>query len=307
MTESVLEIRDVSKHFGHQKALDHVNLNVKRGEIYGLVGENGAGKTTLMRLITTLSPLDQGEIVLLGEKAGHYKMALSRIGAMIESPAAFSKLTVWQNLRITAIQHGLADKQQVQKTIELVGLKEKRNTKAKNLSLGQRQRLGLAIALVMRPDFLILDEPINGLDPMGIIAIRKLLRQLNKEQDTTILISSHILTELYQVATTFGFLYQGRLIQTLANAQLDTASQTGLLLTVSDVKQATQVFDENQIKPFQVLDDQRVMIYDPDTKAGALNQLLVANQVEVLGMTKQESSLEQYYTQLIQKQEVPHA
>ncbi|MCG4285460.1 ATP-binding cassette domain-containing protein, partial [Lacticaseibacillus paracasei] len=139
------------------------------GDIYGLIGENGAGKTTLMRLITGLSPMQHGTVTLLGEQAGHYQHALSRIGAVIESPAAFEQLTVYQNLRLCAIQHGIQDKQAITEAIDFVGLKAKQTTKVKHLSLGQKQRLGLALAILPRPDFLILDEPINGLDPSGIM------------------------------------------------------------------------------------------------------------------------------------------
>ncbi len=170
----------LANSLGVFQALDQVSFTVEKGDIYGLIGENGAGKTTLMRLITGLSPMQHGTVTLLGEQAGHYQHALSRIGAVIESPAAFEKLTVYQNLRLCAIQHGIQDKQAITEAIDFVGLKAKQTTKVKHLSLGQKQRLGLALAILPRPDFLILDEPINGLDPSGYYGISPIIETLER-------------------------------------------------------------------------------------------------------------------------------
>ncbi|MCI1985657.1 MAG: ABC transporter ATP-binding protein [Lactobacillus sp.] len=302
MEEAVLTIRDVSKQFGHYQALRHVSLTVRRGEIYALIGENGAGKTTLMRLITGLSPLRRGEIMLLGEDAAHNQKALSRIGAVIESPVAFDKLSVAQNLQLTAIQHGLSDPQAVEDAINFVGLAEKQRTKAKNLSLGQKQRLGLATAILGQPDFLVLDEPINGLDPTGIVEFRQLLKRLNHERQTTILISSHILTELYQVATTFGFLHRGTIIKELDKATLDAENQGGLTVTVGDANQAAAVLDNAGIRAFTVRGDQQLTVADGQLAAADLNAMLVQAGVAVESITTREASLEDYYTALLHEE-----
>lgn len=301
MTETILDFQDVSKKFGRFQALDSVSFQIKRGDIYGLIGENGAGKTTIMKLITKLSPLRKGTISLFGEPSNHYQQALKRTGAMIESPAAFNSLTVMQNLKVIAKQNGLQSKSDIVDAINFVGLSAKQTTKAKHLSLGQRQRLGLAMAILPHPDFLILDEPINGLDPSGIIEIRQLLYKLNHEQQTTILISSHILSELYQVSTKFGFIHHGKFIKEVTKEELDRQKASGILLEVSDVAKAAEVLDSAAIKPFSIPNDHSIFVQNTNLDTGHLSQLLIMNGVELNGMTKQEGSLEQYYTQLMKK------
>lgn len=306
MSEPVLTVNDVGKCFGKYRALSHITFNVARGEVYALVGQNGAGKTTLMRLIAGLSPLDIGSITLLGERAGHYRSALSRTGAIIEAPAAFSKLTVEQNLTVTATQHGVVSKKDIDAAISFVGLQEKRRTKAGKLSLGQKQRLGLATAILPHPDFLILDEPINGLDPMGIVEMRGLIERLSQEMGTTIIISSHILGELHQVATTFGFLHKGNLIKQLSKTELDHENQTGLLVQVAgeqDAAAAGRVLDQAHITQFTVLSDHEIVVQDLRAEPAALNQLLVKSGIGVTGITRKGSTLEEYFTTLIKDQE----
>ncbi|VDG31351.1 ABC transporter [Lactobacillus plantarum] [Lactiplantibacillus mudanjiangensis] len=307
MSEAILTIKNVSKRFGHYQALSELSLTVNRRDIYGLIGENGAGKTTLMRLIIGLSALHQGQITLLGENAGHYQQALRRTGAIIESPAAFPGLTVLQNLTLTAKQHGLAEPDLIAETIAFVGLTEKTHTKAKHLSLGQRQRLGLAIAILPRPDFLILDEPINGLDPAGIIEFRQLIARLNTERHTTILIASHILSELYQVATRFGIIHHGHLIKQLSKAELDEANRVGLMITVDQVQLASQTLDQAGFETFSVLDDHRIWLPQAHPDTGHINQLLVSQGIVVTALIQQSGSLEQYYTTLIAKEDNTHA
>lgn len=307
MDDVILDIVAVSKRFGSYQALENVSLTVKRGDVYGLIGENGAGKTTLMKLITGLSPLSQGQITLLGESAKHYHYALRRTGAIIEEPAAFPNLTVRQNLKICAIQHGLQETQIIDETLAFVGLVGKQRTRAKHLSLGQRQRLGLALAILPRPDFLVLDEPINGLDPTGIIEFRKLIKQLSEERSTTILISSHILSELYQVSNRFGIIHHGCLIKQVTKEELDAANQAGLMVIVDKVQLASQVLDQNNCGPFNVLDDQRILIKADNVSAADVNQILVKSGVAVKEFKQQEGSLEQYYTDLLAKEDQRHA
>lgn len=302
MEEAILSVQNVSKCFGHYQALNHLSLTVRRGDIYALIGENGAGKTTLMRLICGLSPLKQGNIVLLGEAASHYRMALSRTGAIIESPVAYPKLTVEQNLHLTAIQHGMHDFNEIGSTIGFVGLTAKRKTKAGKLSLGQKQRLGLATAILAHPDFLILDEPINGLDPTGIVEFRQLLHRLNQELGTTILISSHILSELYQVATTFGFLKGGTIIKELSKSALDAENAGGLRVVVDSVEHTAQILDAQNIKAFTVVSEHELVVASEQIDAAALNTLLVQANVAVTSITQQSTSLEEYFTTLMHQE-----
>ncbi|HIY93987.1 ABC transporter ATP-binding protein [Companilactobacillus sp. HBUAS56275] len=297
MTKTILSVDNISKSFGRYKAIDNVSFNLQKGDIYGLIGSNGAGKTTIMRLITQLSPLKVGEIKLFDQKIN--QQALKHVGAVIETPAAFDKLTVQENLKLVAIQRGINDTKKITEIIKFVGLTKKVHTKAKNLSLGQRQRLGLAIAILPEPDLLILDEPINGLDPSGIIEFRKLLKKLNQEKQITILISSHILTELYQVSTRFGFIYNGQLIKEITKEELDKANQSGLVLTVDDVSKAAQVIDKEFMEKFTVVDDKNILIHSLGIDASKLNRELVENGISVIGLTKEEKSLEDYYTNLI--------
>ena len=301
MDDTILDISHVSKRFGRFQALDDVSLSINKGEIYGLIGENGAGKTTLMRLITGLSPMQKGSIRLLGHRLGKDSRILSRIGSIIESPAAFKKLTVIQNMKLTAIQHGLADDKAIAQAIDFVGLGEKAKTRAGHLSLGQRQRLGLAMAILNRPDFLILDEPINGLDPAGIMEFRTLLDKLNQERQTTILISSHILSELYLVSSRFGFISHGRLIKEVGKDELDRINQNGLLIDVDQSSRAAMILDRQGIGPFQVLGDHQILIRQGNLEPGPINRLLVQEGILVNQISQQKGSLEEYFADLLNK------
>lgn len=301
MDDTILDISHVSKRFGRFQALEDLSLSINRGEIYGLIGENGAGKTTLMRLITGLSPMQKGTIRLMGRTIGKNRRILSRIGSIIEAPAAFKKLTVSQNMKLTAIQHGLADDKAISQAIDFVGLGEKAKTLAAHLSLGQRQRLGLAMAILTRPDFLILDEPINGLDPAGIIEFRILLGKLNKERQTTILISSHILSELYLVSSRFGFISHGRLIKEVDKDELDRINQNGLLIDVDQSSKAATIMDRQGIGPFQVLDDHQILIRQGNLEPGSINSLLVQKGILVNQISQQKGSLEGYFADLLNK------
>ena len=295
--KTILSVNNVSKIFGKYKALDNVNLSLRKGDIYGLVGSNGAGKTTLMRLITQLSPLKIGEIQLFDKKVN--QQALKHVGAVIEAPVAFDKLTVQENLKLVAIQRGINDSKRISEIVKFVGLTEKLDTKAKNLSLGQKQRLGLAIAVLPDPDLLILDEPINGLDPSGIIEFRNLLEKLHREKQVTILISSHILTELYKVSTRFGFIYNGQLIKEITKEELDKANQSGLILNVDDISKAAQIIDKEFMQDFTVINDNKLLIHSLNIDPSKLNRKLIENDVSVLSLTKEEKSLEDFYTNLI--------
>lgn len=204
MSSVILEAHDLTKEYRHTVALDHIDLKIEKGKIYGFIGQNGAGKTTFLRLVTGLAFPTSGTLSLWGKTVEkELQEQRKRIGCMIETPALFPTMTAYQNMEIQRIQRGIPDKAVIQKTLDMVGLKDTGKKAVRNFSLGMRQRLGIAIALLNTPEFLILDEPINGLDPAGIVEIRNLLKSLNKEYGMTILVSSHILEELYQTASEF--------------------------------------------------------------------------------------------------------
>lgn len=222
MKEYILQVNDLCKKYGSAVALDHVSLSVPKGGIYGLIGENGAGKTTLFRILAGLSHQTSGVIALAGVKTeAEIVRQRRKIGFMIETPALYSNLSVMENLYLVQMQYsGKKDVESAKQILEMVGLPEQGRKKAKHLSLGMKQRLALATALLHNPEILVLDEPVNGLDPMGIAAFRKLILKLNTDRHVTIIISSHILSELEQVATHYGFLHNGRMLKEISASDI---------------------------------------------------------------------------------------
>lgn len=229
MGQYIIETKQIVKSYGSLVALDHVSIHIGKGEIYGLIGDNGAGKTTLLKLLVGHIYPTSGEVELFGQRGeAQLQHCRRKVGAMIEQSGFFPDLSVERNLEYYRIQKGVKDKHKTEEILRLTGIWEKRRSKGKTLSMGMKQRLGLAIAMIRTPEVLILDEPINGLDPSGIIEFRNLLHTLNKEHGITILLSSHILTELQQTATTFGFLNKGKLVREVSRAQLDAENDSSL-------------------------------------------------------------------------------
>ena len=220
MAENVLVTRRLCKQYGPAIAVDHIDMRIEKGQIYGLVGKNGAGKTTLIRMIASQSVPTSGEIELFGATGKSLGRMRARTGAIVETPSFYPYLTASQNLEYYRLQRGIAVKNCVEDTLEMVGLADTKDKKFKNFSLGMKQRLGLGLAIMSQPDLLLLDEPINGLDPMGIIEFRDILLQLNADKNITILISSHILSELSNLATHYGFIEKGRMIQQISAKEI---------------------------------------------------------------------------------------
>lgn len=219
--EYAVETNCLTKKFHHHVAVSQINMHVKRGEIYGFIGRNGAGKTTCMKMLCGLSTQTDGEIRLFGKQGAETKAYMERIGNLIENPGLYPNMTGYENLKCKCIAMGIYKKGYIEEILKQVGLENDRKKKVKNYSLGMKQRLGIGMALVGEPDLLILDEPINGLDPQGIAEIRDTLKRLNQKKEITILISSHILEELYKVADTFGIINQGELILELSKEELE--------------------------------------------------------------------------------------
>lgn len=300
MNDYAIEARQVSKSYGSVQALDKVDLHVIKGSIYGLIGDNGAGKSTFLKLLAGHTFPTSGEIRLLGCFEEKELLRCRRqTGVMIESPGYFPNMTVETNLEYYRIQKGVPGKEKTEEMLRLTGLLEKRKSKCKKLSLGQKQRLGLAIAMIGEPQLLILDEPVNGLDPSGILEFRNLLHRLNRERQITILLSSHILPELQQTATHFGFLSRGRLLEELSAEELAEKCADSLDIAVSDTEiyaaLLTRHFPEDT---FRVLPDGTVQIRRCLREPEDYSRLATDNGLYIRGLKRHQSSLEDYYINL---------
>ena len=299
--ESVIRTHKLCKKYGEDFALSNINITVNQGDIYGLVGNNGAGKTTLLRILTGQGVASSGEFQLF-EKTSKEELnnARSRTGTIIESPSLYEKLTVEQNMEYYRIQRGIPGKDKIDKVLKEVNLSDAKKKKFKDLSLGMKQRLGLALAMMTEPELLLLDEPINGLDPSGIIEIRNLLLKLNEEKNITILISSHILSELSNVATCYGFLNKGHLVEELSAKELEEKCKTYLEIKVSNPKKMSALLEEELgYKNYKVLPEDRIQIFEGIDKPEKISNLAVSNGIGLLAMEEKSLNLENYYMSLI--------
>ncbi|KRM12416.1 ABC transporter ATP-binding protein [Paucilactobacillus suebicus] len=299
--ENVIELHNVTKKFGKQTALNHVNLTIQRGDIYGLIGRNGAGKTTILKSIVKLIQPSAGEIVLFGQSDGtEYFKQLKRTGSVIETPVANAQLTARQNLKYYCKMKGIVDKNAVDEALKFVGLEDTGKKKFKNFSLGMKQKLGLAVAMLNKPDLLILDEPINGLDPIAIAEFRNLLIKLNQTQKMTILISSHILEELYQMATRFGIINNGEIIKEVTKEEFEEQSKAYIKLEIGEASDATAVLHQIGIDNFKVIDAHTINIYDIHASNNEIVKAMVTAQIEVQTIVKQHINLENYFKSIIE-------
>lgn len=295
--ENIVEAKMLTKRYKNCTALNQVNLNVMRGEIYGLVGANGAGKTTFLKIIAGQIFPSEGEFALFGaHEQGAQEKQRMRCGAIIETPGFIPQLSIEENMEYYRLQKGIPGKKIVEDTLKTVGLWDVRKKKGKTLSLGMRQRLGLAIALMGEPELLLLDEPVNGLDPGGIIEMRNLLKKLNREKNMTIIISSHILSELEQLATVYGFLDKGYLIEQLSAKALHDKCGNYLEITVTDVEKYTVLLEkELQHSSYLVLADGIVRIYELNAEVERYSALAGENGIGIRSMKLKQNSLEDYY------------
>jgi ABC-2 type transport system ATP-binding protein len=300
MAEYILQTFGLTKQYGKNTAVNNLNMKIKKGDIYGFIGRNGAGKTTTIRMITGLVTPTSGEIELFSKK-GEKDMnsGLPRIGSIIEHPALYTDFTALENMELRGKLLGIPDKRVIDGILETVGLSEVGKKKVKNFSLGMRQRLGLALALLGNPDFLILDEPINGLDPEGIVEMRKLLKRFNEEQGITILISSHILGELSQIATTYGFINNGKFIEQISADKLAEKCKQYVSVKVDDANKASVIL-ENEFKcnDYEVLNNNEIKIFNLDTP-DIINKAFVTNGIMVSELYQVGINLEDYFIDLI--------
>jgi ABC-2 type transport system ATP-binding protein len=301
MDDSVLTTIDLTKKYKDQIALDHVNLTIRKGDIYGFIGQNGAGKSTLLRVVTSLARPTSGGVSLFGESSGAGMIeARKRLGAIIESPTLFPDMTARDNLEVHRLQRGIPGKSCISKTLELVGLQDTGNKKAKNFSLGMKQRLGLAIALLGDPELLILDEPTNGLDPMGIAQLRELIKKLNREKGLTILISSHILSELHQLATTYGIIHKGKLLEQISHEELNMKCKQHLRIRVDEASKAATVLEmELETKDYEVLQDGTIKLYSLLDDVSRVSKALTSSGLVIEYFAPGGEDLESYFTKLV--------
>lgn len=301
MQDIILSTKNLTKKYKNITALDQVNMQLKQGEIYGLVGKNGAGKTTLLRLITGQAFATDGEISLFGEGAnGDLNRQRKRIGSIIETPSFYSYLSARQNLEYYRIQRGIPGKHCVEEALEEVGLSDTGNKPFKSFSLGMKQRLGLALALMNQPELLLLDEPINGLDPFGIVEIRNLLLRLNKEKNITILISSHILTELTNLVTSYGFINNGRMIKQLTSDELAKECKKYIELKVDKVEDMTALLEtELKCTDYMVTPEYEIHIYEYLDQPSKISELAVKHHISLSSISVKDINLEKYFIQLV--------
>lgn len=300
MEAYVTETKNLTKYYKDFRALDQVSISIKRGEIYGLVGDNGAGKSTFLKLLAGQIYATEGELTLFGvhEKKELERMR-SRVGVLIENPGLYPQLSVEKNLEYYRILKGIPGKETVDEALEMTGLTAARKKKGRELSLGMKQRLGLAIALIGVPEFLILDEPINGLDPSGIIEMRNFLLKLNHEKNITILLSSHILSELEHIATVYGFLQKGVLLEQVSAEELRKKCADYVEIMVSDPETYAVLLERNAgHEDYQILPDGRIHILHADLPVGEYSRLASEAGLQVTGLAKCRQSLEEYYMNL---------
>lgn len=298
--EYVIETENLTKQYGTTIVVDKVNLHVPKGKIYGLLGRNGAGKTTTMKMMLQLAYPTDGNILLFGEDYKKNATSLYRkIGSIIETPGFYSNLTGHENLQVLAkLREGISQSK-IEKSLEVVGLhKEKRKVFA-DYSLGMKQRLGIAAAIMHEPKLLILDEPINGLDPIGIVEIRSFLFELSHNNGTTIFISSHVLSEIEQIADVIGVMHEGCLIEEVSISELHKRNQKYVEFDLSDAVAATNILkNQYRITDFTVQDN-TVKIYDFSYNIGEINREFVQNGLLVTKINQSEENLEDYFSKLI--------
>lgn len=299
--EYVLTTESLCKNYGKNKILNDINIKIPKGSIYGLVGKNGAGKTTLMRVITGLQAPSSGTYTLSGVKNTDMKInrVRRRMGALVETPGLYKNLSAYDNIKLQYINLGLTSFDDIPELLKLVALEDVGKKKAGKFSLGMRQRLGVALAMCGNPDILVLDEPINGLDPQGIIEIREMLLNINKQKSTSILISSHILDELSRLATDYAFIDNGRILQTLSAEALARKTSKAAKLVVNDNKAMSRVLDRMGFR-YEVASDGSIDVFG-DINVSSLVHEADKENVEILKLLENDETLEAYFMNLVGK------
>lgn len=296
--ENILKTSNLTKTFSKKTAVSNVNMNIKKGDIYGFIGRNGAGKTTLIKMLVGLSSPTSGSIELFDDN--NLNKQRRKIGTVIEAPAFVPHLSARENMYIQWKLLGSNDKSIIDETLKLVGLEDVGKKKVKKFSLGMKQRLGIAMTLMGEPEFLVLDEPTNGLDPEGIIEVRKMLKKLNQERGLTILVSSHILGELAKLATRYGIINDGDLVEEFTDKELSERCRAGLIVKVDDVHKASEVLNgELNTENFNVLNENTLEIFDFAENPGVITKAFAKSDISVDSISQKSVDLEEYFMSVI--------
>lgn len=298
MSEFLLTTNALTKQYGHQKAVNQINVHVKKGAIYGFIGRNGAGKTTFLKMVSGLAKQTSGDIEMFGYKNKDLKYIRSRIGCLIEAPGLYGNMSAYDNLSLKCKLFGITDRRYVENILKTVGLENVGKKSVKHFSLGMKQRLGIGMALVGEPDLLVLDEVINGLDPQGIVEIREMIVRLNQEKNITIIISSHILEELSKIATHYGIIHQGTLLQELTREELMKRCSERIEITCDEVQQVLPVLDRMKFRNYQVIDRNTIHIYERLNESAEINMELVKSGIPVRSISITSEKLENYFLNL---------
>lgn len=293
----ILQTRNLTKRYGNKTVVNDLNMNLNKGDIYGFLGQNGAGKTTTLRMIMGLIQSTAGEIEVFGSKLDQkdQKKIMERIGVIIEYPGFYLNLTAEENLEIHRRLMGMGNKESIEEALAIVGLLEAKDQKVKGYSLGMKQRLGIARAILHHPEFLVLDEPLNGLDPVGIKEIRQLFLDLSK-QGITILISSHLLSEIEQIATRIGIIHHGNLLEEVDYETLQKKSRHYLEISVNDEQKTVFILEQKLgITDYLIVGQGTVYLYENIDQPALINATLTSNGIEVQGILLSRDSLEDYF------------
>lgn len=302
MNETILQSENLCKSYKKFKALDNVSFSVNKGDMYALIGRNGAGKTTIMKIISQLTECTSGNVKIFGKDLSQLGDDKRRIGCLIENPAFYTYMTGYENLKYYAIQKRMSDMGRIDEILKLVGLYDSKDKKCRKYSLGMKQRLGIAIAMLDYPDIVVLDEPINGIDAIGIAQMRETFKRLNTEYGMTFIISSHILSELYVTANKFLFIEQGSVIKELTKEELDNECRKCIFIRTSDVTKAINIIEKDlSLSNIKVIDKTELRIYDLDVDTSALNMNLVRGGVMISEIGETGISLEEYFKQMIRE------
>ncbi|ASA23021.1 ABC transporter ATP-binding protein [Paenibacillus donghaensis] len=301
MSTTIFEANGLCKKYGSAHALQDIHMTIRQGEIYGFIGENGAGKTTLMRIIGGLVHPSSGQFSLFGQSgARQVNQARRRVGFLIEMPSLYSHLDAEENLGFYCRMYGIKQRSRIGEVLQAVSLSDTGRKRVSGYSLGMRQRLGLAIALLNRPEFLVLDEPINGLDPTGIMEVRQILEQLAQEQGVAILISSHILSELQLLASRFGFIHRGRFIQEISASELMASAKSKICIQTGSKDTVLQILREQlSLADIAVTESGEITLPSDSIDMEQLMSVLLEHRVRLEGVHLSAPNLEHYYMKLI--------
>ena len=293
--EYILTTDNLSKIYGEKRAADAVSLHIKKGDVYGLIGRNGAGKTTILKMICGLATPTSGSITFCGTTGAELTKEMNKIGSLIETPGLFPRMSAYQNIKIKCILCGKDNDEYIKSLLKQVGLENVGKKPAQSFSLGMKQRLGIALALVGDPEFIVLDEPINGLDPQGIAEMREIIHRLSKERGMTVIVSSHILDELAKVADSFGIINDGKLIDEFTSEELESRCSKYILLKTGEAEKTKKALADNGIKKYEIIEGGAIRITQEIEDTSKLIAALVGAGVPVYELASVQGTLEQYY------------